>query len=227
MANKAVNNKDSQNDVIKSMTHVMEVFENLVRCEMPGTSVIYDEELSYETGIKQLLANDDFSNSNRDPLPLFIYNRTILRDTEHGLASRAKNLVGCQKVNNQQILYSAAYGEFDIQFLYVTKNMQMSEAFEVVYNSNEGITGSRELTLGMGDLGDFKYFLTYDELTDKPIEHENVTYKGVIGSLRVRGFYFTFRGEAGLIQEINTNIYASRELNEKTELIASSQILPP
>lgn len=199
-----INNKDSQNDVISSMTHVLEAFEDIVRCEMPSTSVIYDEEISYETGIKQLLANDSFAGNSQDPLPLFIYNRTILRDTEIGLGKRAKNFTGCLTVNDKALLYSAAYGEFDLQFLYVTKNMQMAEAFEVVYNSNEGISGTRELTVNMGELGDFKYFLTYDELTDKPIEHENVSYKGVIGSLKVRGFYFTFRGEAGLIQEINT-----------------------
>ncbi len=203
---KTVNHPNSQNDVIKTMTHVLLAFEGLVQTEMPDVNTVYDEQLSYETGIKKLLTDDNFSGNSRDPLPAFIYNRTILEHAENQPGRRSQSFVGCKRFGDRSVQYSATHGEFEIQFLYVTKDVEAQEKFEIVYNSNEGITGTKEVTVSMADLGDFKYYLDYQDLTEKQIIHEDVYYKGIIGSIRVRGFYFTFRGESGIIQEINAKI---------------------
>ena len=224
---KEVNNTNSQNDVISTVTHSLCAFESLIRTEMPGQAVVYDEEVSYETGLKQFLSNSNYSgNHEQDPLPIFIYNRTVLIDSEYGLGKRAKNMTGCMRSGSGSLTYGATYGEYEIQFLYVSKNIEMAEKFEVVYNSDEGITGSKEMTVKMGELGDFKYFLTYQDLTSKEIAHENVYYKGIIGSIKVRGFYFTFRGTSGIIEQINSTIYACLPDNLKAEELGNNIVEP-
>lgn len=208
MTGKTVNYPNSQDNVIKTMTHVLLAFEGVVTTEMPDVSVVYDEQLSYETGIKKLLTNDNFSGNNRDPLPAFIYNRTVLEHSEHPPGLRSKSFVGCKRIGNKAVQYSATHSEFELHFLYVSKSVELQEKFEVVYNSNEGITGTKEVVVNMGELGDFTYYLDYQPLTEKQIIHEDVYYKGIIGSIRVRGFFFTFRAESGIIEEINSRIIA-------------------
>lgn len=211
MTGKTVNHPNSQNDVIKSMTHVMLAIEEMVRGEMPDCATVYDEQLSYETGIKKILTDDNFNNGSRDPLPAFIYNRTVLEYAEEPPARRSGSFVGCMRVGDEVVQYSAVQGEFELQFLYVSKSIELQEKFEIVYLSNEGITGTKEVVVSMGELGDFKYFLDYQDLTEKQIVHEDVYYKGIIGSIRVRGFFFTFRSKTrGLIEEISSRIIAGK-----------------
>lgn len=227
MTDKAVNNSNSQNDVITTMTHVLLSFQDAVRHEMPNCAIVYDEQLSYETAIEQYLANSNYNGSDGKPMPLFAYNRTVLIDVEHGLGKRGKSQYGTLTLpNNKKAVYSTAYGEFEIQFVYFSKAVELSEKFEVVYNSDEGITGTKEIIVDMADLGEFKYFLDYQELTEKTIEREDNFYKSIIGSIKVRGFYFTFRSESSVIAEINAKIYASRNVKEKLkdELIADNII---
>ena len=108
----------------------------------------------------------------------------------------------------------------------MTRSTEEAEKFEVVYGSNDGISGNTELTLSIPELGDFKYFFTFDDLTEKPIEHEEVTYKGIIGTIKVRGLYFVFNGESSIIEQINQKIYASTipRLKVKDELIGTKII---
>ena len=186
---------------------------------MPNISTVYDEQLSYETGIKKLMTDDNYSGNDRDPLPAFMYQRTILIPSESGVARRSKGKTGCIRIGDKILTYSAFHGEFDINFLYVSESVELAEKFEVVYNSEEGITGTKEIVVSMGELGDFTYFLDYQDLTEKIIEHENVYYKGIIGSIKVRGFYFTFKGESGLIKEIQSRIIAGKpQYNEDGSL---------
>lgn len=205
-----INHPDSQSDVIKTMTHVLLGFSHMVQTEMPHITTVYDEQLSYETGIKKILTDDNYSGNDRDPLPAFMFQRTVLVPSESGLARRSKSKSGCIRIGDSILNYSAFHGEFDINFLYVAESVELTEKFEVVYNSEDGITGTREIVVSMGDLGEFTYFLDYQDLTEKIIEHENVYYKGIIGSIKVRGFYFTFQGASGIIKEIRSRIIAGK-----------------
>jgi len=228
MASKSENLDNSQNDVITTMTHVLYRFQEMVSKEMPSIPVVYTEDLSYESALKQIIANASYGGHAQDSIPFFAYNRTVLNEIEdRALSRRAKNCIGCQKVGDQQITYGCAYGEFDIQFLYVSNNIELTEKFEVVYNSDEGISGTKELIVDMEELGQFKYFLDYQDLVEQQISHEDVYYKGIIGSIKVRGFYFTFRGASGLIEEINQRIITSRDIpnREENEILSDIQIV--
>jgi len=216
-----VNRPKSLNDTVTTATHVLKMFEDSVRTEMPELAIVYDEQLSYETGMEQFLANSSYSGSDQRPMPIFIYNRTVLVDSELGFGSRAPIFKNQITIDGKRVVYRASYSEFEIQFLYVSRSTEEAEKFEVCYGSNDGISRNTELSLIMPELGEFKYFFTFDDLTEKPIEHEEVTYKGIIGTIKVRGLYFVFSGEAGIIEQINQKIYASSipRLKVKDELI--------
>jgi hypothetical protein len=218
MADKAVNNINSQNDVITTMTHALMAFEEMVKIEMPDVAVVYDEQLSYETAVEQIMANSNYNRNEQRPMPFLAYNRTVLVESDTGIGKRSRTLLGNLKIGNKRLIYSATHGEFEIQFFYCSTSIEQTEKFEVVYNSEEGITGSKELIVNMGDeIGEFKYYLDYQELTEKIIEKEDSYYKAIIGTIKVRGFYFTFRGESGVIEQINQKIYASKWTNPENK----------
>jgi len=219
-----VNEPNSQNDVITTVTHVLLAFEDIVQAEMPGCQAIYDEELSYESAIRNLVAKGNFTESNIANLPVLIYNRSPLKQNTWGMGMRLRNYsTPLVLPNGSALIYRPLSGEFDINFLYVSKSIEMVEKFEVAYLSEEGISKSKELIVRMADLGDFNYFALYQELTDKPIVKEDVYYKGIAGSITVRGTFFTFIASSSIIKEINARIFASRSTKLVEDIINAQQ----
>lgn len=229
MANE--NLPDSQNDVISTPDHVLYAFESLVRDEMPAISITYSEELGFEEAVKELLAKDEYNGESvTNLMPLFAYKRTILAKSEdRHLGGRLSGKTGCTRIGDDQVQYAVTNGEFDIQFIYAANNIELTDKFEVVYNSDQGISGTKELIVDLGELGEFKYFLDYQELQDQTINFENTYYKLIIGSVKVRGLYFTFRSKSGIIKEINQRIIASRNLSIEgdDEVLGSIQCIAP
>lgn len=218
---KTQNYRDSLNNVISTVTHVLFGFEDMVREEIPDLPVVYDKELSYPTAIKLLLAK----HNDQDPLPFLAYNRTVARPTEMGIGRRVRTYEGIHKLEGNNIHYGASYDEFDLNFMFVSKSMEDIEKFEITYNSDEGISGTKELVIDMSDLGDFKYFLKYNEISDLDIEHEGTYHKAIIGSITVRGFYFTFRSTSGIIKEINAKIWHSKGINHESSVLLEQEII--
>jgi hypothetical protein len=220
---------NSHYDAVSTVTHMLLEFENLVLQEMPNTSIVYDQEFSYETGLATFIEKSNSSATQKDPNDLMIYNRTITEDSLQGIASRAKNTTGKLKIDDAMLKYSCAYSEYDLNFLYVNHSLERAEQFETAYNAHSGISGEKELTVNMGDLGEFKYFLNPLPLTDVTITVDSgVTYKGIIGIIRVRGFFFVFEGASGVIQEIERNILSSKNLldPDASTILSTITIVP-
>ncbi|MCK5617229.1 hypothetical protein KAR91_85990 [Candidatus Pacearchaeota archaeon] len=212
---KEVNLVNSQDDVLTTPTHVLYHFEQMVRKEMPNCNVIYDSELSYESVLASIMNADNYSNEGGTPLPVLGYNRTQLVASEiAGPGRRMRNLIGGLRVGDNMLKYGVSHSEFDIQFVYLTTAVEQADKFEVVYESDEGISGSKELIVNMGALGDFSYFLTFDDLISRDVNLNEQFYKAIMGSIKVRGYYFTFRGTSEIIKEINTKIWASRDISQ-------------
>ena len=104
-----INPPKSLNDVVTTATHVLKMFEDAVRYEMPDLAIVYDEQLSYETGMEQFLANSGYNGSNQRPMPIFIYNRTVLVDSEYGFGSRANIFKNHITIDGKRIVYKASY----------------------------------------------------------------------------------------------------------------------
>lgn len=221
---------NSHLNAITTVSHMLMEFENFIAHEMPEVGVVYDHEFSYETGLNSFIEKSNFNASQNPPSELLIYNRTISEDSIHGLASRARNTTGKVRAYDTILKYSCAYSEYDLNFLYVSHSIEKAEKFEVAYNSNSSLSALRELTVDMGtELGKFKYFVTPLPLTEVNITADGgVTYKGIMGILRVRGFFFTFEAGGSVIQEINSKIMAVKNLDDKTvnEVLGETKIIP-
>lgn len=212
-------NTKSQNDVITTVSHFLSSFEDCVKNEMPNVGVVYDPDFSYESGLSRFIEKSNYNKTEVDPKSdLFIYNRTITEDSQLGIASRARNTIATLRVGSDILKYSCAYSEYDLNFMYVSHSIEMLEKFETVYNSNSGISAIKEVTVNMQDLGDFKYFINALPLTDVTITGEGgVTYKGIIGIMRVRGFFYVFEGKSAVIEEINARLWKTKGDSEGDE----------
>ena len=59
---KEVNNPNSQNDVITTVTHALASFNTMVRTEMQNDPVFYDEDLSFDAALKNLISSHNYGN---------------------------------------------------------------------------------------------------------------------------------------------------------------------
>lgn len=216
---------DSTKDVVTTMGHVMSEFKQVVVEEMAGVSTVFDPLLSYDTALSKWLKENP---EGQNPIPLFAYNRTISNYGDVGLQKRGRRVTGVLKLEGQTsaATYSVMQGEFIINFMYITQSIEEVERFEVAYYGDEGISKTKEIIVNMPELGAFSYFLDYNELDDITIEKEGSYYKTIIGTVKVRGMYFTFKGESSLIEEINARIISSRNIPEKevNEILSDSLI---
>lgn len=208
------NTPDSQHDVVSTMGHVMSEFKQMVTEEMVGVSIVFDPLLSYDTALTKWLKENP---EGKNPIPLFAYNRTITNYGDVGLQKRGRRVTGTLKLDDQSGIakYSVMHGEFLINFMYITQSMEEVEKFEVAYYGDEGISKTKEIIVNMPKLGAFSYFLEYNELDDIVIEKEGSFYKTIIGTIKVRGMYFTFKGQSGLIKEINARIITSNNIPKR------------
>ncbi|NRA76868.1 MAG: hypothetical protein HRU18_01560 [Pseudoalteromonas sp.] len=205
---------DSQHDVVTTAGAVISEFKQMIVEEMPGLSTVFDKDLSYETALKKWLKENP---EGENPIPLFAYNRTISNYGDRGLQRRGRRFTGVLKLEQGVAKYSVYQGEFFINFMYVTQSMEEVEKFEVAYYGAEGVGKTTKVTVTMPKLGDFDYFLEYNDLDDIQIEKEGVFYKAIIGTVKVRGMYFTFKGQSGLIKEIRSRIITSNNIPRREE----------
>ena len=71
----------------------------------------------------------------------------------------------------------------------------------------------------MGELGEFKYFIEYEKLLDFTANSNDNYYKSYASSIRVRGFFFVFRGESKIITEIKSKINAYTRVKGDGQLL--------
>lgn len=209
-----VNNSNSMGDVVHSLGPVLKSFlDNVIRAEMPDCRYVYDPDLSYESGVQRLRANNKMNEiegkNGNQPLPLFIFRRTALMYPEEGQAPniRATHGTGAMKIaDGVAVKYGFTHAEFSVDFLYINPNMEQMEQFEITYLSKRGISGTTEFPVDLGDLGEFKYFLSWNDVIDVEVQTEGNYFKGIASTVKIRGFFFVFESEAKQILEIKQNI---------------------
>jgi hypothetical protein len=207
---RSINYSESKNDVVDTKAAVIVAFLNdVLKKEMPNCSYAYDPDLSYETGMKILRDNNNMGNAQQDGAELFLYRVTPLRHPDEGQAPNIRSTHQKGRVrlsDGVAATYTAVHAEFDLEFLYCNPNMEEAQRFEVVYLSDDGISGTPEVTARMGELGDFNYFLKWEKLLDITVNNQDNYYKAYASILKVRGFFFVFEGESKIITEIKTGI---------------------
>lgn len=208
------NNVNGLDEVKSTVALTLFSFINKIKSEIPNVKVVYDENLSYLTAKETFRANNNLPDlTNTDLYPLFAFKRSVLRWVEPAGPGRRMNSMSVRQdltsapTNRagHSNVYKVVHGEFDLQFLYITKTASDLEKFEILYLSDEGISAYKEIDvdLTVENLGVFNYYADYQPLEDKSFEVDEVYYKMISGSTKIKGFYPILRGTSKHILSIN------------------------
>lgn len=197
----------TDHDVVTNMALVLKEFLNRMSEDFPFASCVYDEELSYETALGNWRAKQQTLGTNAPFLPAFIFRRAALRHIEHGVGRRAPYCKVLKPQGDNALLYKMVHGELEVNWMYVNEKMSELEKFEISYLAESGLAGNKAMNVLIPELGEFEYHINYDrDLSDKPVSHDDNYYKAVMGSARIRGFFFLFDQTSPLINQIGLTI---------------------
>lgn len=208
MANNSILTNDAMTSVVTPIGFILDEFLNRIEAFDAGLAYVMDENLSYETGIAKWRQDNATNPNNISTLPIFIFRRSVLRaEDEKGNGLRSRNFQVKQLTeNNTTKNFQAFFGAFDIDFLYVTKNMLDLERFELTYLQQSGLSKTKNIVIDFPELGERDYSLEYGPLDEKTINIDNSYYKILSGTFIIRGLFFTFKSETGFIKTIKSKI---------------------
>lgn len=197
--------------VVSNIGLVLEAFVNKVQEFEPLAKYVYDEQLSYISGMSKFRADNlAWGREYADPFPLFIFNRSQLRHTPDG-ASRRHTVGPSAKLldGGQAQAYKFIHGEIDIPFLFCAIEATRIEDFEISYLSQDSFAtaAGRELKVCMPELGEYIYYAKYSGVLDQKVfESQGVYYKALSSTVTIRGFYFVVKGTGPVITEIHSKV---------------------
>jgi len=199
---------DSMLNVKTQVGLILNEFLNQLEGWAPELAYVYDESLTYETGLAKYRA-DKIVDDNVDlKLPIFIFNRSVLRpDVDTSIGKRSLNLKAkCTLDSGEVERYRPLSAKFDLNFLYVTRNIIDMERFEISYLLETSVSHVKRLDVDIPEIGQLQYFLRYGELDDKVINIDDNYYKALTGTFTVQGLFFSFQDISGRIEQINGDI---------------------
>ena len=179
---------------------------------------IMDEKFTYESGVKKFRSDNKMANDTPTPFPLLIFKRTVLRHWEDGMGRRAQGQLACTKSlegPNVADLFKLVLGAFDIEFMYVTREVHEMENFEIRYLAEAGeMDQSKLFTITipqfseLGEDPNFEFSTVYDtNLEEKLIESDGVCYKAVMGKATIMGtFFVATETKSNIIKSIQCEI---------------------
>lgn len=193
--------------VVTNMAYVLKEFLNKMNEDFPTASCVYDERLSYETALRNWRAKQNSLGTQASFLPAFVFKRSVLRHTDHGISRRAPFCKVLNKDGASADVYKMIRGELEVQWMYVNDRMSAIEKYEIAYLADCGLAGNKELKVLIPDFGEFTYYVHYErDLQEKTIEHDENYYKGVMGVARITGQYLLFDQTSALIQSAELSI---------------------
>lgn len=189
--------------VITSIALVLKELDAQIKATDSTLKTAYDPNLSYETGMNSLRANSNFNNdlTNQGEYPLFVFNRSIIRLSGDRVNDVYDAIDNTNNVLGTDTVHKVTHAEFDYRFLYTSPNILQTEAFEMNYMMNQGIKSIVKITPDLSALGLTKnigYDILWNPLEDFIVESEGNTYKAIMGSARISGFFVTSEGAGKL-----------------------------
>lgn len=217
-----LNKNTNYTDAIYTAGHLLIAFQRMLVDRLPKSRIIFDDDLSYETGLEQLLNSNHFNQALDEEKPdnIFIFNRSAMEDSIDGAGSRLRQQRGTLNTKDGVLVYRPVMGEFDINFIFASHTVEDMYKFETFYRSNGGIA-EKEVQIKLDDLGDFTYYLRYEGLTEVRAKSgsPDTTYKIVGGTIRARGVFFTFMGSKETVAKINLRLFDKANPLENSILI--------
>lgn len=206
--------------IVSNIAPVIRGILDAFRDTQSNLKFVYDEALSYESALTKLRANNNMNSGSAETsvFPLLVFRRSALRHAQDGISRRAVSALPAKKVDvhsGTAELFNFMLGEFDLEFLYIVKTMEDLENFEIHYLSEEGLSKNKQIDVVFDGYENgerisddpFNYFLKFSgEFLEKQVEDEGNYYKGIMGAVSVRGWYFLVKGTSPVITEINLTL---------------------
>lgn len=208
-ANNPVLQNSAMTSIVTPMGHIIDEFLNRVEEFDSKLAYVYDENLSYETGLAKWRMDNEIDTTNEMELPLFIFRRSVLRpEDEKGIGARSKQFSGTVMNSDKSKVkkFKAYFGAFDIDFLFVTRSMLDLERFELSYLMQSGLSKNKTMMVNFPEIGDVDYNMEYGLLDEKTINIDNSYYKLVSGTFVIRGLFFAFTEESNYIKTVKSKI---------------------
>lgn len=217
---------DSMLNVITLTGLILNEFLNQIEEWSPQLAYVYDEALTYETALEKYRADKNISDNSDTILPLFAFKRSVLvPDTENSIGRRVGNRpIRCNFPDNSVERFKGVMGTFNIEFLYISRNMQDIERFEISYLLERTVSHIKTLNVYIPYLEEtLDYSLRYGDLDEKIINTDNNYYKALSGTFSVHGLFMAFDGTGQQIREINATTNSS-ESQEKGSFTPSVEV---
>lgn len=205
--------------VLKSMI-------DIIKSEIPS-KYVYDENLDYQSAITKIRSDNSMNTADSLAMPVFVFNRSVLRmvtEQAPGIRSRYLTAKSDPVVNNTVNIYKMPYAQFDVNFLYVAKEMSNLEMFEISYLAENGLTAVKTFTVDtLSQIGvNLEYYPVYGEMSDKRLELDGVYYKTITGMITIRGFFPILTGTAKTIADIKLTIQSFYKEMYFTQIIPNN-----
>ena len=181
----------TNDNVISTVALVLDGVINHIVSKLPGISIIYDENLGYDSGTRLLRDSNNLRDEFSNKLPAIFFRRSVLRYQEEGVGRRS--VVGRiqeQVSPTESAIYRSVAGTFDLEFVYITTKISQMENFEISWLTEATIGQEKEISVTMPTIGVMPYFLKYNPLDDKLVNSQGNYYKSLSGTMAVRGNYF-------------------------------------
>lgn len=189
-----------------SIKHVLDKFSK----STPRLQFVYDENLTYETAVsKHRRDNPGFSSTSTPPFPLLAIRRSALRWQEAGMGRRSVTHRALDVGSDTSSIYKFVFGEFDLEFLFMHNQTFETEAFEINYLSELGISNDHTIDIELPEIGVFKNYCSFSELENKEFNDIDNFFQSMSGRAVVKGVFMILDPRytgAKRIKEINTVI---------------------
>lgn len=207
-----------KSEVLTTVTLPLSEMLKKIKSDIDDIKYVYDEGLDYNSGLRKFRDDNNMNQESQPPFPLFIFKRSVLRyaETYGGIGRRSTTHKVIYQLGDDLSPHVSAtilQGEFDVEFMYVAKDIQDIERFEVSYLGLRGFANGQKLSVNIPELNELlEYHLDFKEgLDDKTINVDDNYYKALRGKFLIRGFFLIFKGQVSLIKSVNATISSFNE----------------
>lgn len=176
----------------------------------PLLDAIYDPNISYESGIvasrsdRRVVYNGDKSSlADRQQFPLFLYNRSSIRRLDRGPRTYYNTENVDLEHEGEFYKLNGSRGEFDLRYIYITKDLKDLEEFEISTLNRQYISSIQDVSVDLSNFGldPFTYQVIWEEnLEDLRVEVGSSVYQSISGVAKVVGVFASLSGTSEIIR---------------------------
>ncbi len=207
---------------------VLNSFQNQLKSKHTGLKTFHHDNLDHQTLNTALRSkNLIFSDLTRNTEILAYTRAGALTYPETGAFRRASVNYGTSRTGTTVEGFYSVRAEMDINFLYLTSNINKSDHFEIAYGCGVGVSSVKKFQLNLSNvnLGIFDYVCHWEPLESREYMFEDTSYKSIGGNCRLSGNFFLVDGEiGGLIEQINYKLYQNNMDGDVETLLESETI---